>query len=246
MQQRRPRLGDVLDDYCPRERRVTNHVVVAMIEDQVKQTRCTTCDGDHDYKQARTPSPRKAKPVAAIQDGKLLRTIALPTTVLIYVQHALGATMRHQHRDLSITDFPTAYGQWIPDTSPAAIAAINAARDRIGMSDVSAAQIWLQMLHRFGAVLVAIGVIWFFLSAHREKISPLRGLSIAWLIGVFVQIALGAWTIWSNKAADVATTHVAVGATMLGLGAIICAFCFHRTERSVSQTQQLRSDPAIV
>jgi hypothetical protein len=69
MQQRRPRLGDVLDDYCPRERRVTNHVVVAMIEDQVKQTRCTTCDGDHDYKQARTPSPRKPKAVAAIQDG---------------------------------------------------------------------------------------------------------------------------------------------------------------------------------
>jgi 23S rRNA pseudouridine2605 synthase len=69
MQQRRPRLGDVLDDYCPRERRVTNHVVVAMIEDQVKQTRCTTCDGDHDYKQARTPSPRKPKTVAAIQDG---------------------------------------------------------------------------------------------------------------------------------------------------------------------------------
>ena len=69
MQQRRPRLGDVLDDYCPRERRITNHVVVAMIEDQVKQTRCTTCDGDHDYKQARTPSPRKPKAVAAIQDG---------------------------------------------------------------------------------------------------------------------------------------------------------------------------------
>ena len=35
MQQRRPRLGDILDDYCPRERRITNHAVVAMIEDQV-------------------------------------------------------------------------------------------------------------------------------------------------------------------------------------------------------------------
>jgi hypothetical protein len=69
MQQRRPRLGDVLDDYCPRERRITNHVVVAMIEDAIKQTRCTTCDGDHDYKQGRTPSPRKPKAVAAIQDG---------------------------------------------------------------------------------------------------------------------------------------------------------------------------------
>jgi hypothetical protein len=69
MQQRRPRLGDVLDDYCPRERRVTNHVVVAMIEDDVKQTRCTTCDADHEYKQARAPSPRRAKPGAALQEG---------------------------------------------------------------------------------------------------------------------------------------------------------------------------------
>jgi hypothetical protein len=59
MQQRRLRLGDILDDYCPRERRITNHAVVAMIEDQVKQTRCTTCDADHEYKQARVPARRK-------------------------------------------------------------------------------------------------------------------------------------------------------------------------------------------
>src|SRR5215469_13780314 len=59
MQQRRPRLGDILDDYCPRERRVTNHAVVAMIGDDVKQTRCTTCDAEHDYKQARVPRQRK-------------------------------------------------------------------------------------------------------------------------------------------------------------------------------------------
>ncbi len=59
MQQRRLRLGDILDDYCPRERRITNHAVVAMIEDEVKQTRCTTCDADHEYKQARVPVRRK-------------------------------------------------------------------------------------------------------------------------------------------------------------------------------------------
>jgi hypothetical protein len=61
MQQRRLRLGDILDDYCPRERRITNHAIVAMIEDQVKQTRCTTCDADHEYKQARIPAPRRKK-----------------------------------------------------------------------------------------------------------------------------------------------------------------------------------------
>src|ERR1044071_8489487 len=67
MQQRQPRLGDVLDDYCPRERRVTNHVVVAMIGDDVKQTRCTTCDADHEYKQAKLPRlRRKTEPPAAL------------------------------------------------------------------------------------------------------------------------------------------------------------------------------------
>jgi hypothetical protein len=67
MQQRQPRLGDVLDDYCPRERRVTNHVVVAMIGDDVKQTRCSTCDADHEYKQAKVPRVRrKTEPPAAL------------------------------------------------------------------------------------------------------------------------------------------------------------------------------------
>src|SRR5688500_11056995 len=66
MEQRRLRLGDILDDYCPRERRVTNHAVVAMIEDEVKQTRCTTCDAEHVYKGARVPKRRKKETPAAL------------------------------------------------------------------------------------------------------------------------------------------------------------------------------------
>lgn len=69
MQQRRVRLGDILDDYCPRERRITNHAVVAMIEDEVKQTRCTTCDADHEYKQAKVPAPRRKKASGALATG---------------------------------------------------------------------------------------------------------------------------------------------------------------------------------
>ena len=61
MEQRRLRLGDILDDYCPRERRVTNHAVVAMIEEDVKQTRCTTCDAEHIYKGGRAPRRRSRK-----------------------------------------------------------------------------------------------------------------------------------------------------------------------------------------
>jgi hypothetical protein len=68
MEQRRLRLGDILDDYCPRERRVTNHVVVAMIEDDIKQTRCTTCDAEHPYKGGK--APRRRKPDAAFSPSE--------------------------------------------------------------------------------------------------------------------------------------------------------------------------------
>jgi hypothetical protein len=59
MQQRQLRLGDTLDDYCPRERRLTNHSVVAMIRDDVKRTRCNTCEAEHEYKHAKVPRPRR-------------------------------------------------------------------------------------------------------------------------------------------------------------------------------------------
>jgi hypothetical protein len=75
MEQRRLRLGDILDDYCPRERRVTNHAVVAMVEEDVKQTRCTTCDAEHVYKGGKTPRKKKSE-----------------TTVKLYKQVLAGIT----------------------------------------------------------------------------------------------------------------------------------------------------------
>ena len=59
MQDRRYRPGDVLDDYCPRERRITDHAIVAMIDDEIRRTRCGVCDAEHEYKEARVPSPRR-------------------------------------------------------------------------------------------------------------------------------------------------------------------------------------------
>src|SRR5262249_3098818 len=65
MQTRRLRLGDVVDDYCPRERRLSNHVIVAMVDDAIKQTRCTTCDFEHPYKEGKLPARRKKKDATA-------------------------------------------------------------------------------------------------------------------------------------------------------------------------------------
>src|SRR5262249_60686474 len=70
MEQRRLRLGDILDDYCPRERRVTNHAVVAMVDEDVKQTRCTTCDAEHVYKGGKAPRRKKTETT-----GKLYKQV---------------------------------------------------------------------------------------------------------------------------------------------------------------------------
>ena len=58
MEQRTLRLGDIVDDYCPRERRVTNHAIVAIVGDAVRRTRCSTCDTEHEYKEAKVPKKK--------------------------------------------------------------------------------------------------------------------------------------------------------------------------------------------
>ena len=66
MQERRYRPGDVLDDYCPRERRITDHAIVAMIDDEIRRTRCGVCDAEHEYKEAKVPAPRRKTQTPAL------------------------------------------------------------------------------------------------------------------------------------------------------------------------------------
>jgi heme a synthase len=166
-------------------------------------------------------TPQRSVPTRA------LARVVICTAVLIYIQLGLGATMRHQHRDLSILDFPLAYGAIIPDTSAARLAEINTWRDARALSDVSAFQIWLQLTHRFVAVLIAAGVIAALILARKtgSHAGLLSRFADLWFLLLTCQITLGAWVIWSNKAADVATTHVAVGATMFALGVALSAIC---------------------
>jgi len=71
MEQRPLRLGDIVDDYCPRERRITNHAIVALVGESIRQTRCTTCDAEHIYKEAKIPRRRKKDTTDALYDEVL-------------------------------------------------------------------------------------------------------------------------------------------------------------------------------
>jgi hypothetical protein len=55
---RSARLGDVIDDYCVKCKRVMNHAVVSLIEEQPAKVRCRTCYNDHDYRHELPPPPK--------------------------------------------------------------------------------------------------------------------------------------------------------------------------------------------
>jgi len=52
------RLGDDIDDFCVRCKRVTNHVVVSVVKAAPAKVRCRTCHSDHDFRNEQAPPPK--------------------------------------------------------------------------------------------------------------------------------------------------------------------------------------------
>ncbi len=167
--------------------------------------------------------------IARIADHKGLRHLFLLTTILIFTQLILGATMRHQHAGLAIHDFPLAYHKLWPPVDAASVASYN--QNRLDVNDpnpITASQIILQMVHRLVALVIFCAVVICAWTARRQSgpRHPLSRLSLVWLGLILLQVALGAWTIWSNKAADIATAHVLVGALSLVTGSLLTIVSF--------------------
>jgi heme a synthase len=151
------------------------------------------------------------------------RRWAIVVTAMVFVQLVLGASMRHSHAGLSITDFPTSYGQWFPPLDSASLARINEARGAASEPYTSAALILLQYVHRLWALVIVAALFATSVRLLRERALPMffRRCASVWMLLVVVQFCLGAWTVLSNKAADIATAHVACGALTLMLGVLL-------------------------
>jgi cytochrome c oxidase assembly protein subunit 15 len=164
------------------------------------------------------------KAAADLDTIRRLRSWTIAVTVMVFVQLAMGASMRHSHTGLSIPDFPAAYSGIFPPLDTASIAAINEVRvSKDAQPPISAGLILLQYVHRIWAVMIAIALHFVAVGMirHRELASRIRLAAGFWIVLVLSQIGLGAWTVWSNKAADVATAHVFVGALTLMTGVLL-------------------------
>ncbi len=60
---RPPRLGDLIDDHCPRCKRLMNHAIASFVGDRIVKVICQTCYSEHPYlegkekKKAPKPAP---------------------------------------------------------------------------------------------------------------------------------------------------------------------------------------------
>jgi cytochrome c oxidase assembly protein subunit 15 len=166
-----------------------------------------------------------------------LRTLLLAGTALLLVQLALGASMRHRHAGLAVPDFPLAYGRLWPRTDADALALYNQQRVEVHASrPIQRADVLLHMSHRLGAVAVVAGILASWRRARRELPAghPVRRGANTWAALVLAQAALGATTVWTDKAADIATAHVAVGALTLLLGGLLCVRAFRPTPQTAA------------
>jgi len=73
------RLGDEIDDYCPRCKLLLNHAVASMVGSTVVKVVCQTCHSEHPYKNAAVPPKKKSGPRAVLMDQVLAKVApALP------------------------------------------------------------------------------------------------------------------------------------------------------------------------
>ena len=68
---REPRLGDDIDDFCVRCKRIMNHAVVSVLNAEPAKVRCRTCYNDHDYRHEQAPPPKVDARKAALYNEVL-------------------------------------------------------------------------------------------------------------------------------------------------------------------------------
>ena len=132
-----------------------------------------------------------------------LQLIAPLTSVLIYAQMLLGATIRHREAGLAIPDFPWAYGHLVPP---------------FWSTDIA-----IHYAHRLGALLVSasvVAVVTHVLWWHRAQ-SSLRRPALSMVVLVLVQVTLGAFVVITGLQPIVNTAHLVNGALLLATSVVL-------------------------
>jgi DNA-directed RNA polymerase subunit M/transcription elongation factor TFIIS len=70
------RLGDDIDDFCIKCKRLSNHLIVSLMNSAAAKVRCRSCYSEHDFRNEQAPPTKKELKkqallaAEAIADGK--------------------------------------------------------------------------------------------------------------------------------------------------------------------------------
>ena len=158
-------------------------------------------------------------------DDSTLRRLSAATTLMVYVQILLGATMRHTNAGMAIPTFPLAFGHLVPPAWTAGIA--------------------IHFAHRVGALLVTIATIaaTVYVRTHYRSRRELVRPAMLLVVLVAVQIMLGAFVIWSALQPIVNTVHVVNGALVLGTSLVLTLRSFSSPFTSPSRVAAADGTP---
>jgi cytochrome c oxidase assembly protein subunit 15 len=134
---------------------------------------------------------------AGVPPDRTLQRLAIVTTAIVYLQIVVGATMRHTGAGLAIPDFPLAFGDLLPPQWDAKIA--------------------IHFAHRAGALVVTALLLATFGHVFRNHFDrrELRRPALLLIVLLIVQLALGAFNIWTGLHFVINSLHVVTGASIL-------------------------------
>jgi cytochrome c oxidase assembly protein subunit 15 len=154
-----------------------------------------------------------------------LAFLAAGVVGLVFGQVILGALTRHMKAGLAIPDFPLAFGQLVPP--------------------LVTPHITVHFAHRVGALLVTTAIAGLLVRVerrHGDVPALRRPIRLAAAL-VVVQILLGGLTIWTARAVVPTTTHLVVGAAILG-SCLVLALRSHRLLVRPRQVAAVRAEAA--
>jgi cytochrome c oxidase assembly protein subunit 15 len=154
-----------------------------------------------------------------------LALLAGGTVTLVFGQVLLGALTRHMKAGLAIPDFPLAFGLLVPP--------------------LVTPHITVHFAHRVGALVVAAAVATLLVRVERQHgdVPALRRPIRLAAALVVAQILLGGLTIWTARAVVPTTTHLVVGAAILG-SCLVLALRAHRLLPRAGRVPATRREPA--
>src|SRR5438552_1201098 len=157
-------------------------------------------------------------------DDAELRTFATTTTILIYCQILVGATMRHTGAGLAIPDFPLMFGHFWPTHWDAKIA--------------------IHFAHRAGAMLVATAVFATATAVFRRTIADYVALTKPRLNVLVVATSAAGFYLGASAPIDpVSFVATVVGTTLVASGAAALNQVYERHTDGLMQRTRLRPIP---